>query len=425
MAFAGPARSVRSSCDGGLTGVPKPSPTHLQAKGHVEDEIHITVPPVNHTFKVPVFVNPAAVLQLGIGNEVLAAEGAAAAQGQGQVPEEGGAAGIGGHPEEQVRLEDTVKASLPVEACLSPKHFAAQCVLAASPCSASVNYLTCRYTDAQYWWLLQGPGRGSSSSITAADGSPSAGSGGSRSSGPDFLELASRYLHPFNLDLSLAKKNVAALYAAARHRKSDSSDDEGQGRQGGREGRAGGRGADGPASTSGRGGQGQGREERSVSSGRLGLRGSIGGPERGHGCSSTGSTRTCTPQMGRGGAPSVSAYQWGPFGPGSGEQGGGLDRQWEVLEELAQPLIVTPEVVLTLQVGHWRGVGWNACGVTGNRWKLGAVPRVGDSHGLGTGVAEDTIGCLSSPHPYTRPFHGESTVLFALAAVRRASWRRP
>lgn len=61
--------------------------------------------------------------------------------------------------------------------------------------------------------------------------------------------------------------------------------------------------------------------------------------------------------MGRGGAPSVSAYQWGSFGPGLGEtaggQGGGLDGQWEVLEELAQPLIVTPEVVLTLQVGAW------------------------------------------------------------------------
>lgn len=48
--------------------------THLvQAKGHVEDELHITVPPVNHSYKVPVFINPAAVLQLGIGNKVLGA----------------------------------------------------------------------------------------------------------------------------------------------------------------------------------------------------------------------------------------------------------------------------------------------------------------------------------------------------------------
>lgn len=39
-----------------------------QAKGHVADEIQITVPSVNHHPRVPQVIGPQAVLQLGLSN---------------------------------------------------------------------------------------------------------------------------------------------------------------------------------------------------------------------------------------------------------------------------------------------------------------------------------------------------------------------
>eukprot|EP00798_Chlamydomonas_sp_ICE-L_P007157 gene7157-266_t len=54
---------------------------NLRAKGHVEDELHITVPHVKHDFKVPTIADPIEILQLGMFNasKATAAAGASSA----------------------------------------------------------------------------------------------------------------------------------------------------------------------------------------------------------------------------------------------------------------------------------------------------------------------------------------------------------
>eukprot|EP00198_Chlamydomonas_reinhardtii_P013603 XP_001702940.1 predicted protein [Chlamydomonas reinhardtii] len=187
--------------------------TTLRAKGHVEDELHITVPPVNHSYKVPVFINPAAVLQLGIGNKVL---GAAADE----------ASDVG------TRVADSSEA-----------------VGAGEP---------------------------------GGEGKPAGGSA--------FLDMAARYLHPFNLDLTLARQNLTALYAAARQRTAaaDDGEDAGTGKErrshGRSSGSAGGLGGgmDNAPSTSGHGSSG-----REYSAGSSAGGGGGAGSSGGHGRRST------------------------------------------------------------------------------------------------------------------------------------------
>ncbi len=43
--------------------------THMQAKGHVNDELLLTAPPVPKTFKIPKVIHAHAILQLGLTNQ--------------------------------------------------------------------------------------------------------------------------------------------------------------------------------------------------------------------------------------------------------------------------------------------------------------------------------------------------------------------
>ncbi|KXZ56791.1 hypothetical protein GPECTOR_1g712 [Gonium pectorale] len=276
--------------------------TTLRAKGHVEDEIHISVPPVTHHYRVPVFINPAAVLQLGIGNSVLAADGAAA--------------------EEGAQTERATSG------------------LAAGPRTS---------TTASGGGGRQGDNKGPASPIAA--GPPGHGHGGAPGRGPsgtDFLDMASRYLHPFNLDVNLARQNVAALYAAARPR---TSSDEGGARADTR--MTGGSGAG--MGGGGCGGGGGGWGSMPSTSGRVGS----GGRHEASGLlASTGGSNGSGPWPGGRRAGSWPRSNSGTMRPGTtpaaaGESGGGGGMagasRLEIMEELVQPLLVTPEVVLTLQ----------------------------------------------------------------------------
>ncbi|KAG2442597.1 hypothetical protein HXX76_002682 [Chlamydomonas incerta] len=273
--------------------------TTLRAKGHVEDELHITVPPVNHSYKVPVFINPAAVLQLGIGNKVL---GAAVDEANGE------GAGV---------VDD----------------------------------------------------KRPNSSEAGGAGEP--GGEGKPAGGSAFLDMAARYLHPFNLDLTLARQNLTALYAAARQR--TAAADDGEDTAGGRERRSQGRssgsagglggGADNALSTSGRGSLGRDYSASGSAGGGGGAVSAIGHGRRGAvapvSWPRTASGRLVTPQehadaMGSGlGAtqpPGSRPQQQQPAqGQQQSRQGSHDSARAEVVDELLQPLLVTPEVVLTLQ----------------------------------------------------------------------------
>ncbi|KAG2448368.1 hypothetical protein HYH02_006950 [Chlamydomonas schloesseri] len=271
--------------------------TTLRAKGHVEDELHITVPPVNHSYKVPVFINPTAVLQLGIGNKVL---GATADEASGD-----GAGGVDG------------------------KRAAG----------------------------------------SEAGGAGEAGGEGKPAGGSAFLDMAARYLHPFNLDLTLARQNLTALYAAARQRTAAAGDGDeaaagrerrSQGRSSGSAGGLGGA-ADTMPSTSGRGGPGREYSANSSGGGAGGASGSGGGQGRRAGVAPvswprTSSGRLVTPQehadaMASGlGATQPTGSRYSHQQQQQPTQQGPQDSvRAEVMDELLQPLLVTPEVVLTLQ----------------------------------------------------------------------------
>ncbi|EFJ51941.1 hypothetical protein VOLCADRAFT_86956 [Volvox carteri f. nagariensis] len=262
--------------------------TTLRAKGHVEDEIHISVPSVTHRYRVPVVINPAAVLQLGIGNSVL-----------------------GSAPDGQVDAEGGAGSSEALEDLFSGRPY----------------------------------------DPTAAGRSPG---------GTDFLGMASKYLHPFNLDLSLARKNLSVLHAASRQRLSPG---------GGAEGGAGPDGAlNGGPSTGGNSSGGGGRGVGGCTAGGLGGGSSFGASTSGRGIGGGASSGLLEGRGGGGGGLSSrssfaasSSRRSGSWphsnsgrlleeGAGVGSAGGPLDpSRLELLEELAQPLLVTPEVVLTLQ----------------------------------------------------------------------------
>ncbi|GFR41013.1 hypothetical protein Agub_g1680 [Astrephomene gubernaculifera] len=229
--------------------------TTLRAKGHVEDEIHISVPPVTHHYRVPVFITPAAVLQLGIGNSVLGPDGAA-------------------------------------------EHEGPQSVLAATTASSSGR------PDHR-------PASRSSDNTASSSGGGAAAQVSRGPGGTDFLDMAARYLHPFNMDLTLARQNIAALYAVRRHKLYFGDDTR----------------------TTGGGG--------SVSS-------SLRRPST----TSAAQTGSCGSSLTASGRRAGS--ERGGRRPGSqpSREYGGLSydpAKLEVLEELLQPLLVTPEVVLTLQ----------------------------------------------------------------------------
>ncbi|GIL73101.1 hypothetical protein Vretimale_4712 [Volvox reticuliferus] len=233
--------------------------TTLRAKGHVEDEIHISVPPVTHRYRVPAVINPAAVLQLGIGNSVL-----------GSGTEKAGDAE--GGPGSSESLEE----------------------------------------------LFNGrPG-----DATAASRAPG---------GTDFLDMATKYLHPFNLDLTLARKSLTTIHAASRYKSPQGGGGDGDSPLVG--------GAAGGSGIAGIGGSSFGTS----TSGRGGTAGLLEG--RGGALSSRSSFAASSRRSG-----SWPRSSSGRLLDDGGVGVGALDAtRLEVLEELTQPLLVTPEVVLTLQ----------------------------------------------------------------------------
>lgn len=209
-----------------------------------------------------------------------------------------------------------------------------------------------------------------------ADSSEAVGAGepggeGKPAGGSAFLDMAARYLHPFNLDLTLARQNLTALYAAARQRTAaaDDGEDAGTGKErrshGRSSGSAGGLGGgmDNAPSTSGHGSSG-----REYSAGSSAGGGGGAGSSGGHGRRSTvapvswprtSSGRLVTPQehaeamasgLGATQPPGSRQQQQQPAqGQQQQRQGSHDNTRAEVVDELLQPLLVTPEVVLTLQ----------------------------------------------------------------------------
>ncbi|GLC44424.1 hypothetical protein PLESTB_000471400 [Pleodorina starrii] len=284
--------------------------TTLRAKGHVEDEIHISVPPVTHRYRVPMVINPAAVLQLGIGNSVLGTGPGERANGEG--------------------LSDSSDS------------------LDGSP------------GDEEGGGFSGRPGGGAGATSPSASGRAPGGT--------DFLDMAARYLHPFNLDLTLARKNLSAVHVAARaklmHQRgggggdADSSNPLASAAGGGGGGGSGfiGGSSYGTLSASGRGGGGGGGASSALLEGRGGGGGGTGG-----GLSARSSFAAGASSSGGGGHRSGSWPRSGSgrqmglpedSGGGGSSSGGGSSydsARMEVLDELSQPLLVTPEVVLTLQ----------------------------------------------------------------------------
>lgn len=171
---------------------------------------------------------------------------------------------------------------------------------------------------------LYGPGA-SPSRAGAAAGSNRGGSSSTAQAG-DFIQMACRYLHPFNMDVNLARKNIVTLFAAARMQTEAAAC-----------------GGSVPAGS---------RRDNTVTA-YASVPGDMAAPG-----GSQPPSRGLTPRLAlelplapalmpaRHGAQGVRPQQPQP------SNGGGDDDMMraEVVEELLQEVLVTPEVVLTLQV---------------------------------------------------------------------------